>query len=197
MTPRHTVVITSAMRSAMHPTLRAVLSLSLSLLAAGAAALASEEAVVSAERAAAMRAQYPYARFSTLSDFEVPALAEDVFKLSPHAATSRKDQILTLPEAVKALAGHNVSVRGYMLPVDLDGGRVTSFLLTSSIDSCHFGMIGQANEWIMVTMAPGRYVPFPKSVPITVFGRLSVAPRMAGGGLSGLYEMTAEAIAIH
>jgi hypothetical protein len=162
-----------------------------------AAMAPSQDAVIPAERAAAMRAQYPYVRFSQLSEFEVPPLAEDVFKLSPHAATASNDRTLALPPEVKALDGHAVSVRGYMLPIDVDGGKVTSFILTATIDSCHFGMIGQANEWIMVKMAPGRHVPFPKGAPITVFGRLSVAPQMAGGGLSQLYQLTADAIAIH
>jgi hypothetical protein len=151
------------------------------MLLVGAQTIASQEAVVSADRAAAMRPQYPYVRFSLLSDFEVPPLADDLFKLSPHAAASRKDRPLALPAPVRALNGQTVSVRGYMLPIDADGGKVTSFILTASMDSCHFGMIGQANEWIMVRMAPGRHVPFPKGVPITVFGRLR---RAEGGDVS-------------
>jgi hypothetical protein len=167
------------------------------LVLIAAVPIAPVGAVVSAERATAMRAQYPYVRFSLLSDFDVPPLAGDLFQLSPHASTPGKERTVTVPPAVKSFDGHNVSVRGYMLPIGVDGGRVTQFLLTSTIDSCHFGLIGQANEWIMVTMASGRDVPFPKSTPITVFGRLTIAPRLADGGLSSLYEMTAEAIAIH
>jgi hypothetical protein len=84
-----------------------------------------------------------------------------------------------------------------MLPIDVQAGRVTRFILTATIDSCHFGMIGQANEWVMVTMAAGRDVPFPKSQPITVFGRLAVHPEFRNGGLAGQYALTADAIVIH
>ncbi len=84
-----------------------------------------------------------------------------------------------------------------MLPLDANAARVSTFLLTSSMDSCHFGMIGQANEWILVTMNAGRSVPFPKGVPITVFGRLSIHPDMRRGTLAALYTLSADAITVH
>jgi hypothetical protein len=46
-------------------------------------------------------------------------------------------------------------------------------------------------------MAADRDVPFPKSLPITVFGRLAVRPELRNGGLAGLYALTADAIVIH
>jgi hypothetical protein len=159
--------------------------------------LSAQEAVVSNDRATAMKASYPYVRFSLLASFDVPALDEGPFALSPHAASAQASGTLAIPLEVAALDGRNVSVRGFMLPVDTDAGRVTRFILTATIDSCHFGMIGQANEWILVTLPPGRHVPFPRATPITVFGRLDVEPRMRGDRLAGLYEMLAEAITVH
>lgn len=141
--------------------------------------------------------EYPFVRFSMLAGFQVPALGGDVFSLSPHAASAQEGDVLSIPDEVLALHGKKASVRGYMLPVDVEGDHVKRFILTASIDSCHFGMIGQANEWILVTMTPGRYVPFPKLTPITVLGRLGVEPEMRGGRLVSLYQMTADAIAVH
>lgn len=159
--------------------------------------LGAQEAVVPGERASEMKREYPFVRFSLLAGFQVPELDNDVFGLSPHAAAAREGDVLSIPNEVHALNGQKVSVRGFMLPVDVEGGRVTRFILTASIDSCHFGMIGQANEWILVTMGPGRYAPFPKFTPITVLGRLDVRPEMRGDRLAGLYHMTADAIAVH
>jgi hypothetical protein len=159
--------------------------------------LHAQDAVVSNTAASELKARYPFVRFSVLAGFDVPKLDVDMFALSPHAATPLASGTLRIPPDVAALDGHAVSVRGYMLPVTLEGGGVTKFLLTATIDSCHFGMIGQANEWIMVTMAAGRHVPFPKGTPMTVFGRLAVKPQMRNGGLAGLYELTADVVTVH
>jgi len=49
-----------------------------------------------------------------------------------------------------------------MLPVDVTADGVRGFVLTSSIDSCHWGLIGLPNEWVLVDMADDRRVPFLK-----------------------------------
>jgi hypothetical protein len=163
----------------------------------GPAALsAAQEAVVSSDQIASLKDRYPYVRFSLLSGFDVPTLDDSIFDLSPHAAAPGGGE-LHVPANVQALNGHDISVRGFMLPVQTDSGHVTRFILTATIDSCHFGLIGQANEWILVTMAPGKYVPFPKMTPMTVFGRLAVRPQLRAGRLAGLYELTADTIAVH
>lgn len=174
--------------------MRAATLLTSLLLAAAPAG--AQSAVWSGAESSARKAEYPYTRWALLSSFDVPELSGDLFSLSPHAAPARAEA-LVIPPAVRALDGHRVSVRGFMLPVDVDGPRVTRFILTSTIDSCHWGQLGQAHEWVMVTMAPGRHVPFPQNLPLTVFGRMRVNPQMRGGGLAGLYEITADAITVH
>jgi hypothetical protein len=168
----------------------------LTLLALVSATAKAQDAVVTYEQISSLKDRYPYVRFSVLAGFDVPALGDSVFELSPHAAAPGSGE-LHLPATVKALDGRQVSVRGFMLPLQTDSGRVTRFILTATLDSCHFGMIGQANEWILVAMTPGKHVPFPRLTPITVFGRLAVRPQMRAGRLAGLYEITADAIAVH
>jgi hypothetical protein len=172
-----------------------IIAVALALL--GPLAQARQDTVVSSEQASRMKDDYPFVRFSELAGFPVPALAAGDFTLSPHAAEPISTGELIVPQHIRALDGQRVSVRGYMLPVDVRGDRISAFLLTSSIDSCHFGMIGQANEWIMVAMSGSQTVPFPRSVPITVFGRLSVQPEVRHGGLVRLYSLTGDAIAVH
>jgi hypothetical protein len=84
-----------------------------------------------------------------------------------------------------------------MLPLETDAVGVSRFILTASVDSCHFGAVGQINEWVLVSVAGGRRVPFPKARLITVFGRLEVKPEWRGSALTSLYRMSAEMIAIH
>lgn len=161
-----------------------------------AAQTQTKDATVSLARAAEYKRTYPYVRSSLLASFDVPLVELAGLARSPYAS-SAGGQALVLPPEVTALDGKLISVRGYMLPLDLAGTRVTQFILTASIDSCHFGLVGQPNEWMLVTMAAGKHVPFPKARPITVFGRFSAKAEWQGRQLVSLYRITADAIAIN
>jgi hypothetical protein len=156
--------------------------------------VAAQQGVVSLERASALKAKYPYVRFSTLGSLELPP-AEGFIHGATASTSSRPPTALVLPAEVTQLHGKAASIRGYMLPIDVNAAGVKSFFLTSSIDSCHWGMVGLPNEWVFVEMAEGSRVPFVKFQPVTVFGRLSVEPSYRGGRLSGLYKISGEFLA--
>lgn len=148
--------------------------------------------VVSLARASALKASYPFVRFSTLSSFSLPE-AEGFTHVVPGAAAGAGGRdSLAIPPDVLALHGRPVSVRGFMLPIDVNADGVQTFILTSSIDSCHWGMMGFPNEWLLVEMAAGARVPFLKFQPVTVFGKMSVEPSWRGTRLSGLYQIRAD-----
>lgn len=157
--------------------------------------VAAQEPLVTTERASALKASYPFVRFSTLAGFEVPASAGFQGMPLPHAAASPPSASLAIPPEVVALHGKPASIRGYMLPIDVNAEGVQAFILTSSIDSCHWGMTGQPHEWVLVEMAQGRRVPLVKFQPVTVFGRLAVEPVWRGGHLAGLYQIRADYLA--
>lgn len=168
---------------------------SISIAAAVVSPVAAQQGVVSVERASALKTTYPFVRFSTLGAFDLPQA--DGFT---HGATPAKQAAppatLALPADVVNLHGKAASIRGYMLPIDVNAAGVRSFILTSSIDSCHWGMIGLPNEWVVVEMAEGRRVPFVKFQPVTVFGRMSVEPQYRGDRLSGLYQIRGEYMSV-
>jgi hypothetical protein len=168
----------------------AATSMAIGLLMVTLAPVAAQQGLVSLERASVLKATYPFVRFSTLGSFDVPQ-AEGFTHGAP-ASTARSDATLALPEEVVALHGKAVSIRGFMLPIDVNAAGVKTFILTSSIDSCHWGMIGLPTEWVLVEMADNRRVPFLKFQPVTVFGRMSVEPSYRGGRLSGLYQIRGE-----
>jgi hypothetical protein len=154
-------------------------------------AAAAQSPLVSLDQASRLKDTYRFVRFSALSGFDLPVDPSDPLR-PPHLSPGRGEAAtrVEIPAAVAALHGTKVSVRGYMLPVDATAAGVTTFILTSSIDSCHWGMTGQAHEWVMVRMAAP--VPFLKFQPVTVFGRLAVEPAWRGTHLAGLYQMQAE-----
>ena len=117
--------------------------------------------------------------FSTLSGFTYVPPAQ------------RPADAPAFPEDVLALDARRVTVRGFMVPLELDGSRVTSFVLVGSQLHCHFGVIPKMNEWIHVTMTEGessRYLP---ELPVLVWGELSVGEKLRRGQVASLYRMTA------
>lgn len=162
-----------------------------------AAGAAGQSILASAAEVAALKHDYPYIHFEDLADFPVPLGEPLNLKRSPHAAPDPPAATLKIPASVKALDGKPASVRGYMLPLDLERGEVSSFLLTSWTDSCHFGMVGAVNEWIMIRVPAGARVPFTQGQPVTVFGRFHVLPEWAGRELQGLYSLDAARVALH
>lgn len=164
-------------------------------IVAGCVTAAAQAPLVTLERASALKATYPFVRFSALAGFDLPASTGFDGVGLPHGPTAPPAASLAIPPEVVALHGKPASIRGYMLPIDVTAEGVRTFILTSSIDSCHWGMTGQPHEWILVEMAEGRRVPFLKFQPVTVFGRLAVEPVWRAGQLAGIYQIRADYLA--
>ncbi len=101
--------------------------------------------------------------------------------------TTGEEQI---PPGVKALHGRKVVITGYMVPVRMDKGLVTEFLLMRNTLACCFGGVPNMNEWLVVKM-PNGVAPL-LDTPLHLEGTLKVAAIFENGYLTGLYEMAAE-----
>jgi hypothetical protein len=108
------------------------------------------------------------------------------------AAASRKvmDQI---PASVKALNQKQVAVRGFMMPMKVEKGMVTEFLLLRNQMGCCYGMSPGLNEWIEVK-ASGKGIKPQMDDLITVCGTLHLGAIRENGYLTGLYRMDCEKI---
>jgi hypothetical protein len=54
------------------------------------------------------------------------------------------------PAPIRALDGARVAFDGYMVPVDFEERRVTSFILSRYLPGCCFGVMPRMDEWIEV-----------------------------------------------
>lgn len=106
----------------------------------------------------------------------------------PAKAAAAEAQI---PVKVRELDAKKVAVTGFMLPVKMDGGLVTEFLLVKDPMMCCYGVMPKVNEWVVVKMV-GKGVPPLMDVPITFEGTLSVGQIYEGGYLTGLYLLKGE-----
>jgi hypothetical protein len=95
-----------------------------------------------------------------------------------------------IPAAIKALDGHKVTITGYMVPVKMDKGLVTEFLLMRNTMACCFGGVPNMNEWVVVKMREG--VPSLMDVPLLLSGSLKVGAIVENGYLTGIYQVAGE-----
>jgi hypothetical protein len=99
-----------------------------------------------------------------------------------------------IPEVIRELDGREVGVRGFMLPMKVEGGMVKEFLLMRDQSMCCFGVMPRVNEWVAVTMA-GRGVRAMMDQPVVVFGTLRVGEVYEHEVLAGIYRMEGEQLA--
>lgn len=119
-------------------------------------------------------------------------LAAYTFTPPPYDPTASKPATgeEQIPSAVKALSGRKAVVTGYMVPVKIEKGLVTEFLLMRNTMACCFGGTPNMNEWVIVRMRPG--VQPLMDTPVSFYGPLKVGALFDNGYLTGLYEMDAE-----
>jgi len=100
-----------------------------------------------------------------------------------------------LPAAVRALDGKMVSVRGFAVPADIDGGRISEFLLLAKNElGCCFGDSATMNQWILVRVRRGDHVELDDLEPVSVSGRLEVGEEVESGTVLSLYRLTAHRV---
>jgi len=95
-----------------------------------------------------------------------------------------------IPAKVKAWDGKKAMVTGFMLPVKLDNGLVTEFLLVKDAMMCCYGAVPNMNEWVVVKMAKG--VRPLMDVPISFYGQLKVGAMFENGYMTGIYALDGE-----
>jgi hypothetical protein len=132
--------------------------------------------------------EYPTVLFSILSQF-------------PYDYTPTRTQPIPearIPASIRALNGKNISIRGFMVPIDFQDDGVRSFIVVPNGESCCYGvMMGAPNEWVEVQMTGTKKVEFPGPAPIIVFGKLQVKEEMKKAGIiERIYTMQGEAMSV-
>lgn len=95
-----------------------------------------------------------------------------------------------IPDAVKGWSGQKAIVTGFMLPVKLENGLVTEFLLVKDAMMCCYGAVPNMNEWVLVHMPKG--VRPAMDVPISFYGKLKVGAMFENGYMTGIYLLEGE-----
>jgi hypothetical protein len=125
--------------------------------------------------------------FANLASFAYEAPAAD--KPSSPAASAK------IPEDVRALDGKRVRIAGYMMPLKLEAGLVTEFLLLRTSMLCCFGIMPEPNEWVVVKMK-GKGAAPAKDVPLHFYGTLRVGEIYDDKAFVGLYAMDGDKVSV-
>ena len=96
-----------------------------------------------------------------------------------------------IPAGVKAFNGKKAIVTGFMLPVKMQDGLVTEFLLVKDPMMCCYGQVPNMNEWVVVKMLKKGVKPL-MDVPISFYGELKVGAMFENGYMTGLYLLDGE-----
>ena len=97
-----------------------------------------------------------------------------------------------IPDAIRGFDGREAIVTGFMLPIKMEGGRVTELLLMRTQMMCCYGVVPQVNEWILVRMAKGVHQLM--DVPVSFSGKLHVKELYENGFLTAIYTLDGEKI---
>jgi hypothetical protein len=98
-----------------------------------------------------------------------------------------------VPASIRQMDGKEVSVTGFMLPIQIKDKLTTQFMLMRTQNTCCFGIPPELHEVVEVlkVKTPAKAL---MDTPVTVVGRLHVKDRWEGDFLCSIYQMEAESV---
>ncbi|HAM70900.1 MAG TPA: hypothetical protein DCM86_04575, partial [Verrucomicrobiales bacterium] len=131
--------------------------------------------------------------FDKLAGFSFE-VSDEILQASPTNATQVAARTLEqIPQTVREFDLKRVSLKGFMLPLKVEGGKVTEMLIMRDQSMCCYGAVPKINEWVSVRMVGGGVKPIMDQA-ITMYGKLHVGEMRENGYLVGIYHMDGERI---
>ncbi|MDD9864908.1 MAG: DUF3299 domain-containing protein [Verrucomicrobiales bacterium] len=93
-----------------------------------------------------------------------------------------------IPDGIKQFDEKPVAIRGFMLPLKVENGKVTELLIMRDQSMCCFGTVPKINEWISIKMEGDGVEPIMDQA-VTLMGQLKVGEVLENDYLVGIYEM--------
>lgn len=132
--------------------------------------------------------------FTVLARFfpDLPAASEGSAPTQEARWDALRQQI---PADVLALDGQKVALAGFVLPLTLQDGRTTRFLLLRTQSACCFGLMPRVNELVVVHVPAPGIRPQPDT-PFVVAGKFHVQWTGEGDQLIAIYRMEGERVEV-
>lgn len=115
------------------------------------------------------------------------------FEPSVHPKRKSPRKVSKLPQRVLELQHQRLELAGYMVPVEVDGEQVRSFVLVKDQQSCCYSRVPALNEFVWVNVG-GLNQTLQMDTPLQVVGQFEVGEEIQEGVVVSLYRMAAERI---
>lgn len=146
-----------------------------------------------------MDGAYLVVSLSYLSNYKLhytyPDSTQQDLSLPGEATIARVNRLI--PEAIRSLDGKKVEVKGFLIPVELQGQKPTTFVITHSPTGCCFGVAPRMNGWIYISTTAktknqaNADEPYR---PVTVYGTLHIGLHVHEDQTVTLYRIDAEKV---
>ena len=104
------------------------------------------------------------------------------------AKAMKRDQV---PPWIHLYDQQKVVLTGYMMPLQVQNGLSTKFVMMRDITTCCYGAVPNMNDYVVVTMRePGIQVV--QDIPVRMLGTFRIDQRYDGGYVVSLFVMDGE-----
>jgi hypothetical protein len=134
---------------------------------------------------------YPLVGFDKLSGYKIEIPDDLLGPITNDLPEAKTKTEALIPDTVKAYSKKSVSLRGFMLPLKVEGGLVTELLIMKDQSMCCFGTVPKIHEWVSVKMKDKGVKPV-MDQPVSLQGTLHVGEMRENGYLTGIYSMDGE-----
>ncbi len=138
--------------------------------------------------------EFPSAGFDILSGYNIEISDELLGPVTNNVAEISAKTEALIPAKVKALDKKKVALKGFMLPLKVEGGLVTEMLVMKDQSMCCYGTVPKIHEWVSVKMSDKGVKPLMDQA-VTLMGKLHVGEMRENGYLTGIYRMDGEKMA--
>ena len=161
-------------------------------LAVPAVAAINDKPQLGSQAASQAHPGYFPIEFRTLSGFSF-TVTDQMAAPSSNPARTAAVIMGQIPTDVQALDEKPVSLKGFMLPVRLEGSLTSDFLLLKNQSLCCYGVTPKITEWVNVLMKGGG-VKVNMDQPVVVCGTFHVGELRENGELVGIYRLDGDMI---
>jgi hypothetical protein len=130
----------------------------------------------------------PLIGFDKLSSFTFEPGDELLAPSSAQVKQATEKTEALIPQSIKELNNKRVAIRGFMLPLRVDQGKVQELLIMKDQSMCCFGTSPKINEWIGVKVTGAGVKPI-LDEPVTMLGTLHVGELREGNYLVSIYRL--------
>lgn len=103
-------------------------------------------------------------------------------------AAKKMDQI---PAWVRSYDNQRVALTGFMLPLKVEDGLTSKFIMMRDISTCCFGNVPNMNEYLIVTMVTGGVKPV-QDIPTVLVGVFKINEIYENGYITSIFQMDGE-----